>query len=120
MSDPSDRVEIRLEGTSEAGGEIEGSGKILLHVADASTASLAVDYSSPDEILVSLRSRAGIRLSADDSLVLTGGVERQIGFDRASGEVGAELRFGKGRKVKVEQEFRPGPDRTSMEVSLTF
>lgn len=120
MSDPEDRVELRLEGSSVPGGEIEGSGRLLLHVADASTASLEVDYSSPDEVLVSLRSRAGIRLSADESLVLTGGLERQIGLDQSAGEVGAELRFGKGRRVKVEQEFRPGPDRTSMEVSLTF
>lgn len=120
MSNGSERVEIRLTGSSEAGGEIEGNGKLVLHVADASRASLEIDYSSPDEILLSLRSRAGLSLSADDSLVLAGGVERQIGVDQAAGDVGAELRFGRGRRVKVEQEFRPGPDRTSLEVSLRF
>lgn len=116
----SEKVEIRLKGESEADGEIEGSGTLTLHVDDASRASLEIDYSSPDEILVALRSRAGIRLSADDSLTLTGGVERQIGLDQAAGEVGAELRIGRSHRVKVEQEFRPGPDRTSLEVSVSF
>lgn len=115
-----DTVEIRLKGESEADGEIEGTGTLTLHVADASRASLEIDYSSPDEVQLSLSSRAGIALSSDETLVLTGGVERQIGLDETEGEVGAELRFGSGRKVKVEQEFRPGPDRTSLEVSLRF
>lgn len=117
---PKDRVEIRLRGESEAGGEIEGSGRLTLHVADASRASLEIDYSSPDEILVALRSRAGLRLSADDTLTLTGGVEREVGLGRTEGEVGAELRIGRDHRVKLEQEFRPGPDRTSLEVSLSF
>lgn len=119
MSDP-DTVELELEGESEAGGEIEGSGTLTFHVGDASRASLRVDYSSPDEVVLSLRSRAGLELSADDTLTLTGGLERQLGLDRTSGEVGAELRFGRGRSVTVEQEFGPGPDRTSLEVSLSF
>lgn len=119
MSDP-DRVELEFEGEAEAGGEIEGSGTLTFHVDDASRAELAVDYSSPDEVVLSLRSRAGLELSADDSLVLTGGLERQVGLDRTAGEVGAELRFGRGRSVTVEQEFGPGPDRTSLEVSLSF
>ncbi len=119
MSDD-EKVEIRLRGKSRADGEIEGSGRLMLHVADASRASLEIDYSSPDEVVLSLRSRAGIGLSADDTLILTGGVERQIALDGTSGEVGAELRFGKGRKVRVEQEFGPGPDRTTLDVSLRF
>jgi len=119
MPDP-EKVEIRLKGESDADGEIEGTGTLTLHVADASRASLEIDYSSPDEVLLSLSSRAGIHLSADETLILTGGVERQIALDETSGEVGAELRFGRGQKVKVEQEFRPGPDRTSLEVSLSF
>lgn len=119
MSDH-ERVDLRLQGQSEAGGEIEGRGTLTFHVDDASRASLQVDYSSPDEVMLSLRSRAGLELSADDTLILTGGLERQVGLDRTSGEVGAELRFGKGRSVTVEQEFGPGPDRTSLEVSLSF
>ena len=119
MSDH-EKVEIRFRGESGADGEIEGNGRLTLHVADASRASLEIDYSSPDEVLLSLRSRAGIDLSADETLTLTGGVERQIAVDETQGEVGAELRFGRGRKVRVEQEFRPGPDRTSLEVSLSF
>lgn len=119
MSDH-EKVEIRLRGESGADGEIEGHGRLTLHVADASRASLEIDYSSPDEVLLSLSSRAGIDLSADETLILTGGVERQIALDETEGEVGAELRFGRGRKVRVEQEFRPGPDRTSLEVSLSF
>lgn len=119
MSDP-ERVELRLEGETVEGGEIEGRGTLTFHVDDASRASLRVDYSSPDELVLSLRSRAGLRLSADDSLVLTGGLERQVALGVTEGEVGAELRLGRGRRVSVEQEFGPGPDRTSLEVSLTF
>lgn len=115
-----EKVEIRLKGESEAGGEIEGRGTLTFHVDDASRASLQIDYSSPDEVVLSLRSRAGLELSADETLILTGGLERQVGLGRTAGEVGAELRFGRGRDVRVEQEFGPGPDRTSLEVSLSF
>lgn len=113
-------VQLRLRGDGDFAGEFRGDGRLIFAFSDATRASLEVDYSSPDELVVAMETTTGLTLSADDSLELSGGlswdrVEREL-----EGEVEAELRVGRDLGVVVRQEFVPGPDTTGLEVTLSF
>lgn len=113
-------VKLRLRGAGDFDGEFHGSGQLRFAFSDAVRSSLEVDFSTPDELVVALETTAGVRLSADDGLVLSGG----LGWDRLEGElegeVEAELRVGRDLGVVVSQTLVPGPDTTGLEVTLSF
>lgn len=116
----SHHVRMKLRGSGDFDGAFHGNGQLSFAFSDATRSSLEVDFSTPDELVVALETTTGLRLSADDSLELTGG----LGWDRVEkeleGEVEAELRIGRDLGVVVSQSFVPGPDTTGLEVTLTF
>lgn len=116
----SHHVRMKLRGGGDFDGEFHGTGQLSFAFSDATRSSLEVDYSTPDELVVALETTTGLRLSADDSLVLAGGLEWDRIAEELEGEVEAELRIGRDLGVVVTQTFVPGPDTTGLEVTLTF
>lgn len=119
-SAPSHHVKMRLRGAGEFDGAFHGSGRLRFAFSDAMRSSLEVDFSTPDELVVALETTAGVRLSADDGLVLSGGLEWDRLERELEGEVEAELRVGRDLGVVVSQTLVPGPDTTGLEVTLSF
>ncbi len=119
-SAPSHHVKLRLRGAGDFDGTFRGSGQLRFAFSDAVRSSLEVDFSTPDELVVALETTAGVRLSADDGLVLSGGLEWDRLERELEGEVEAELRVGRDLGVVVSQTLVPGPDTTGLEVTLSF
>lgn len=113
-------VKLRLRGAGDFDGEFHGTGRLSFAFPDATRSSLEVDFSTPDELVVALETSTGVRLSADDSLVLSGGLSWDRLERELEGEVEAELRVGRDLGVVVSQSFVPGPDTTGLEVTLSF
>lgn len=116
----SHHVRMKLRGDGDFDGEFHGTGQLSFAFSDATDASLEVDFSTPDELVVALETSTGLRLSADDGLVLAGGLSWDRVAEQVEGEVEAELRIGRDLGVVVSQSFVPGPDTTGLEVTLTF
>jgi hypothetical protein len=84
----------------------------------AAKAKLVVDYKRPDSIVVSLDSTVGIKLSADDSLVLSGGLTQDLVNGEVKGRVSAHLRIAKDLSAELEQRFGASGPVTSFELRL--
>lgn len=113
-------VKLKLRGTGDFDGEFRGTGRLSFAFSDATRASLEVDYSRPDELVVGLGATTGVELSADDTLVLDGGLSWDRVARELEGEVEAELRIARGLGVVISQSLEPGPDTTRLEVTLSF
>lgn len=113
-------VKLKLRGNGDFDGEFRGTGRLSFAFSDATRSSLDVDFSSPDELVVAMATTTGFELSADDSLVLSGGLSWDRLDRELEGEVEAELRIARDLGVVVSQSFEPGPDTTSFEVTLSF
>lgn len=113
-------VKLRLRGASDFDGEFRGRGQLSFAFSDATRSELQVDFEGPDELVVSLETTTGLRLSADDSLVLSGGMSWDRLDRQLEGEAEAELRIGRDLGVVLSQSFEPGPDATRLDVTLTF
>lgn len=116
----SHHVKLKLRGAGDFDGEFRGTGQLAFAFSDATHASLEVDYSRPDELVVALGTTTGLELSADDSLVLSGGASWDRLAGELEGEVEAELRIGRDLGVVLGQSLEPGPDTTRLEVTLSF
>ena len=113
-------VRLRLRGAGDFDGEFRGTGQLSFAFSDATRASLKVDYSLPDELVVAMETSTGLELSADDSLVLSGGMAWDRVARELEGQVEAELRVARDLGVVLSQSFEPGPDTTRLEVTLSF
>lgn len=116
----SHHVRLRLRGAGDFDGEFRGTGELRFAFSDATRSSLEVDFESPDEMVVSMETTTGLRLSADDSLVLTGGASWDRLEREMEGEIEAELRIARDLGVVLSQSFEPGPDTTRLDVTLSF
>lgn len=116
MPDP--QAELEISGSADFGGALRGKGQLTLYLSDAARAQVGLDYRDPDRILLSLSSRAGIRLSADDSLELSGGLSRDLVNQELKGNVQARLRLARDLDARLEQEFGGSGPKTSMTLRL--
>ena len=115
---PEPQIELRLRGSRNLDGVFRGKGQVLFSISDAAKAKLMVDYRGEDSILVSIESTAGITLSADDSLVLSGGITHNLVNNEFRGKVSAELRIAKDLSARLEQTFGATGATTSFEFSV--
>ncbi len=116
MPDP--KAELEISGSADFRGALRGKGQLTLFLSDAARAQVGLDYRNPDRILLSLTSRAGIRLSADDSLELSGGLSRDLMNQELKGHVQARLRIARDLAAQLEQEFGGSGPKTSMTLKL--
>jgi hypothetical protein len=112
------KAELELRGATTAKGQFKGKGTLTLFLSDAARAKIGLDYRSPDRILLSIESTGGIRLSADDSLVLSGGLTRDLVNGEIGGEVKARLKIARDLQAEIEQEFGASGPKTSVAVKL--
>lgn len=111
-------AELELRGATTAKGRFKGKGSLTLFLSDAAKAKIGLDYRSPDRILLSIESQGGIRLSADDSLVLSGGLTRDLVNGEIGGEVKARLKIARDLQAEIEQEFGGSGPKTSVSLKL--
>jgi hypothetical protein len=116
MPDP--KVELRLKGSTNLAGEFTGKGELRIQISDAAKARLLLDYRRADRITVSVDSTAGIALSADDTLTLSGGLTRDVVNNAFGGKISAELEISKDLRAELEQSFGAAGARTSFELRL--
>lgn len=118
--DPDPVAELELSGLTDHAGEIRGKGTLTLFLSDAAEASVSVDYRRDDRLVVGIESETGIRLGADDSLTLSGGLSRDLFSREIEGHVTAELELARDLEVELEQEFGTDGPRTSVALELRF
>lgn len=112
------KAELEITGSSDFQGDLRGKGQLTLFLTDVARAQVAVDYRSPERIVLSVESRAGIRLSADESLELSGGLTRNLVNQELRGNVKARLRVSRDLDAQVQQEFGSSGPKTSMAIKL--
>lgn len=115
---PDHTVELELEGRTTVAGRFRGSGALTLFLSDATKAKIGLDYRSPDRILLTVESTGGIRLSADDTLTLSGGLTRDLVNREIAGEVKARLKLARDLQADIEQTFGGRGPTTSVTVKL--
>lgn len=111
-------AELEVEGTTTFQGRFRGRGRFTLFLSDAAQAKIGLDYRSPDSVLLSVESTAGIRLSADDTLTLSGGLSRDLVNQEIRGRVAAKLRIARDLSAEIEQEFGASGPKTSVAMKL--
>lgn len=111
-------IELEIRGSTDFTGRLAGRGKLTLHVSDAAKASIGVDYRNADRLVLSLDSTAGLRLSADDSLTLSGGLTHDLLNREFGGKVSARIRLSDRLGATIEQEFGRKGAVTSLDVRL--
>ena len=116
----SSHVRIEVKGSTDFAGEFRGKGQLRFDISDAAQAKIALDYRSPERILLQIESSVGIKLSGDDTLTLSGGLTRDLVNQELSGEVSARLKIAKDLDVTIEQEFGGSGPRTSVALKLTL
>lgn len=111
-------AELEVDGSRNFRGQFGGKGRLTLFLNEAAKAKIALDYRSPDNLLLSVDSTAGIRLSADDSLTLSGGLSRDLINQEMGGKVGVKLKIARDLAAEFEQEFGASGPKTSVSVTL--
>lgn len=111
-------AELEVSGVTDFRGSFKGKGSLTLYLSDAAKAKVALDYRGPDRVLLSVESEAGIRLSADDTLTLSGGLSRDLVNQEIRGHVKAKLKLSRDLAAEIEQEFGASGPRTSVAVKL--
>ena len=111
-------AELQVDGSTSFRGRFRGKGRLTLFLRDATQAKIALDYRSPDSLLLSVESTAGIRLSTDDSLTLSGGLSRDLINREMRGKVGVKLKIARDLAAEIEQEFGASGPKTSVSVTL--
>ena len=109
---------LELDGPGPFGGELKGKGELLLHVGDASAATLTLDYAARDRLVLGLGSKVGVRLSRTGTLTLEGAGRKDVLDGEMSGEVSLRLTLARTVDVRVEQRFRPAGNVTALDVRV--
>lgn len=109
---------LELDGPGPFGGELKGKGELLLHVGDASSATLTLDYAARERLVLGLGSKVGIRLSKNGTLALQGEGRKDLLDGELAGEVSVRLTLARTVDVRVEQHFRPSGNVTALDVRI--
>lgn len=111
-------AELAIDGLATYAGELRGKGVLTLHLSDAARARLTLDYRRDNRLVLAVDSTAGLRLSADDTLELSGGLTHDVLNRDLHGRVKARLSLSRDLTAELEQEFgSDGPD-TSLSIKL--
>lgn len=113
-------VRLKLSGARNVEGEIAAQGELTFRVADASKASIRVDYREDERLVLGIRSSAGFRISGNNALQLSGGFDYDLESEEWRGDVEAELEVGKDVEVRIRQEFGSNGTATSVALTVTF
>ena len=111
------KVRLKLSGERNVEGEIAAKGELTFRISDASQAAIHFDYREDERLVLGIQSSAGFRISAKNTLQLSGGYDYDLESEEWDGQVQAELDFGKDVEVVIRQEF--GSDGTATSVALT-
>ncbi|MFQ5890205.1 MAG: hypothetical protein ACE5JR_09145 [Gemmatimonadota bacterium] len=114
----SHHIELEVKGSTDFAGRFTGKGRLTLHISDATKALVGLDYRRPDRLVLNLHSTAGLKLSADDTLTLSGGLTHDLLNQRLGGKVSARLKIANSLGASIEQEFGQSGPRTSLSVKL--
>ncbi|MDP2530717.1 MAG: hypothetical protein Q8W51_13405 [Candidatus Palauibacterales bacterium] len=118
--EPSTATGRRLDVEAEApfGGELKGTGELIIDIGDATQASLTFDHGARDRLVLGLHSKVGLRLSRTGSLTLEGAGRKDVLQGEIEGEVRARLTVARSVDVSVEQRFRSSGSTTRLQVRI--
>lgn len=114
----SEHIELKVRGSKDFSGRIAGRGTLTLELGDASEAKLLFDYREDSRLRLGLESGVGLRIGADDTLRLSGGLTRELLNQELEGRVSARLKLARDLDVEVEQAFGSRGGKTSMSLTL--
>lgn len=120
MAQEKRNIRLQVSGQRNVEGELAAKGELEFRIADASKASIHVDYREDDRLLLGIRSSAGMRIGADRSLKLAGGIDYDLASEEWKGEVEARLELGRAAEVRIEQEFGSNGAATSVALTVIF
>ena len=110
----SEHIELKISGSSDFEGRIAGKGTLSLELSDAAEARVLFDYREDRRLRLGVESKVGLRLGADDTLLLSGGLTRELLNQELEGRVSARLKLARDLDVEMEQAFGPRGGKTSM------
>jgi hypothetical protein len=105
----------------DADGTPSGSGKLSFDIGDLTTSSVAVDYSSPDQVVFKIDSKSTVQLTTDTKLVVSGNASFEPGTHTLAGGASVEVAIDKNVNAKIAQSFATdGSATTSGQVTIKF
>jgi hypothetical protein len=104
---------------ASAEGTITGKGGLKFEFP-TSNFKLSFDYSSPEKVIIGIAGEKQIKLSADDSLVLSGRLSKNLIDNALSGSVGLQIIINKNASVKLEQVISPDGFKTTLGFSIAI
>jgi|GEM_PF-2493016 hypothetical protein len=101
-------------------GTLAGTGALSVDIHDISKTTIAVDYKEQDKVKVSLSSEAPIKLDADSSLTLSGGLTYDFLNKSITGKAGIDITVSKDVAMSFEQAFNKSGNTISGKVVFSF
>lgn len=108
------------ETATEQTGALAGTGELSVDIQDISKTSIAVDYKEQDKVKVSVTSEAPIKLDADRSITLSGGINYDFLNKDITGNAGIDFVVSKDVAMSLEQSFNKSGNTISGKLTFTF
>jgi hypothetical protein len=113
-----DMIDLSMSGSKNEVGKFGGTGQIILSFKDISKSSLTFDYSHSDKVLLKVDSSVGIKLSADNTLTFSGGLNYDFMNKKINGNIGAQFIISKNIAAKIEQSFATKGNTTALTLTI--
>ncbi len=108
------------ETTTTQTGSLAGTGDLSINIDDITKAALSVDYKEQDKVKISLSSSESIKLDADKSLTLSGGLNYDLFNKSITGKGGIDFVVSKEVAMSVEQSFNKTGNTISGKITFSF
>jgi hypothetical protein len=113
-------IEVSLKTDEKvSSGAIRGSGSLAFQISDASTATLGIDYESPDVLVLSIAAAAGMMIRNRDLQIEVGG-ELAPGTREVAGRAIVKLRISKEVSASITQRLSRSGNQTTLSVEVSF
>ncbi len=101
-------------------GVLAGNGMLTVDIKDINKTSIGVDYQDQDKLKVSLQSSETVKLSADDSLMLSGRIGYDVLNKAITGNAGINFEVSKDVKMSFDQSFNKTGNTISGKITFSF
>jgi hypothetical protein len=101
-------------------GVLAGNGTLTVDIKDINKTSIGVDYQDEDRLKVKLQSSETVKLFADESLTLSGGIGYNVLNKTITGNAGINFEVSKDIKMSFDQSFNKSGNAISGKITFSF